>query len=121
MDEVQKFNEFREKVNKVILEKGTLNTKRFFNLDQSVYDEGHLSKKTKEFIGLAASIVLRCDDCIKYHILQLKELGAKYEEFFEAFDVALIVGGSITIPHLRRAVVFLEEIEKDREEENEKK
>lgn len=117
MAKARDFTEFREKVNRIILGKGTLNTKRFFNLDENVYNEGHLSKKTKEFIGLAASIVLRCDDCIKYHILQLCNLKATYDEFFEVFDIALIIGGSITIPHIRKAVMFLEEIAEKEENE----
>ncbi|NMB99736.1 MAG: carboxymuconolactone decarboxylase family protein [Thermoanaerobaculaceae bacterium] len=110
MSNLKEFVEFREKVNKIIIEKGTLNTKRFFNIDENVYNEGKLPKKTKELLGLVASIVLRCDDCVNYHLLQLKNLKTDYEEFFEAFDIALVVGGSITIPHIRRAVMFLEEI-----------
>lgn len=110
MSKLKEFVEFREKVNKSIIEKGTLNTKRFFNIDENVYNEGRLPQKTKELLGLVASIVLRCDDCVNYHILQLKNLKTDYEEFFEAFDIALVVGGSITIPHIRRAVMFLEEI-----------
>lgn len=121
MGKPEDFAEFREKINKLILEKGTLITRRFFNLDKNVYKEGNLSRKTKEFMGLTASIVLRCDDCINYHILELSKLNVKYSEFFEAFDVALIIGGSITIPHIRRAVVFLEELKLKEESENETK
>jgi len=116
MSKLKEFKEFREKVNKIILEKGTLNTKRFFNIDENVYNEGRLSRKTKELLGLVASIVLRCDDCINYHLIQLQNLNTDYDEFFEAFDIALVVGGSITIPHIRRAVMFLEEI-KSKEED----
>ncbi|QTA37967.1 carboxymuconolactone decarboxylase family protein [Thermosipho ferrireducens] len=104
------FKAFREKMNEKILKEGTLNTKRFFNLDSAVYRKGTLSEKTKELMGLVASLVLRCDDCITYHIVRCAQLGTSDEEFFEAFDVALIVGGSIIIPHLRRAVNLLEEI-----------
>lgn len=112
------FKVFREKMNKLIIEKGTINTKRFFNLDENVYKDGELSSKTKEMLGLIASIVLRCDDCIKYHILQLLKKETNLKEFFEIFDVALIVGGSITIPHLRRALNFLlEEMEEKDEKE----
>ncbi len=87
----------------------TLVTKRFFGLDAKAYDEGALPAKTKEMLGLAASMVLRCDDCIAYHIERCIELGVRDEELFEVFDIALIVGGSIVIPHLRRAVEFLDE------------
>ncbi|MDK2886368.1 MAG: hypothetical protein PWP54_926 [Thermosipho sp. (in: thermotogales)] len=104
------FKKFREKMNNIILEKGTLNTKRFFNLDSNVYKKGALDEKHKELMGLVASMVLRCDDCITYHIIRCAQLGVTDEEFFETFDVALIVGGSIIIPHLRRAVNLLEEI-----------
>ncbi|MCR4396223.1 MAG: carboxymuconolactone decarboxylase family protein [Candidatus Saccharicenans sp.] len=100
-------------MNKKILEQGTLEIKRFFNLDEQTYQAGALDEKTKELLGLVASMVLRCDDCISYHIIQALDKGASQEELFETFAVALIVGGSIVIPHLRRAVALLEEI-KDR-------
>ncbi|MEJ5256640.1 MAG: carboxymuconolactone decarboxylase family protein [Fervidobacterium sp.] len=104
------FKKFREKMNKEILERGTLNTKRFWNLDGAVYQNGALEPKVKELMGLVASMVLRCDDCITYHMIRCAELGVTDEEFFETFDIALIVGGSIVIPHLRRAVNTLLEI-----------
>jgi len=88
---------------------GTLVTKRFFALDGKTYEDGALSAKTKELLGLVASMVLRCDDCIAYHVDQGVKVGISDEEFWEAFDVALIVGGSIVIPHLRRGVEFLDE------------
>ena len=88
---------------------GTLNTKRFFTLDGKTYEDGALPSKTKELLGLVASMVLRCDDCIAYHIDQCVKAGATDEELWETFDVALIVGGSIVIPHLRRGVEFLDE------------
>jgi AhpD family alkylhydroperoxidase len=88
---------------------GTLNTKRFFTLDGKTYEDGALNAKTKELLGLVASMVLRCDDCIAYHIDQCVKAGATDEELWETFDVALIVGGSIVIPHLRRGVEFLDE------------
>ncbi|WP_448376635.1 carboxymuconolactone decarboxylase family protein [Fervidobacterium sp.] len=97
-------------MNKEILDRGTINTKRFWNLDGAVYKEGALEPKVKELMGLVASMVLRCDDCITYHMIRSAELGASDEEFFETFDIALIVGGSIVIPHLRRAVNTLLEI-----------
>lgn len=101
---LDEFKEFRERMNEKIMGLGTINTKRFFNLDSAVYKDGALPAKTKELLGLVASMVLRCDDCITYHIIQCVKCGVTNEEFFEAFDVALIVGGSIVIPHLRKAV-----------------
>ncbi len=88
---------------------GTLVTKRFFSLDHQTYSEGALPVKTKELLGLTASAVLRCDDCIAYHVDQCVKLGFRDEEIWEALDVALIIGGSIVIPHLRRAVEFLDQ------------
>ena len=88
---------------------GTLVTRRFFNLDGKAYQDGALPARTKELMGLTASMVLRCDDCVAYHIDQCVKAGLTDEELWEAFDVALVVGGSIVIPHLRRAVDFLDE------------
>jgi AhpD family alkylhydroperoxidase len=88
---------------------GTLVTKRFFRLDGQTYENGALTSKTKELLGLTASAVLRCDDCIAYHIDQCVQAGFTDEELWEALDVALIVGGSIVVPHLRRAVEFLDQ------------
>ncbi len=88
---------------------GTLVTKRFFRLDGQTYEPGALDVKTKELLGLVASAVLRCDDCIAYHVDRCVEVGVTDEELWEAFDVALIVGGSIVIPHLRRGVEFLDQ------------
>ncbi len=107
---LEEFKKFREKMNEEILKRGTINTKRFWALDGAVYKDGSLDSRTKELMGLVASMVLRCDDCITYHMIRCAELGTNDEEFFEAFDVALIVGGSIVIPHLRRAVNTLLEI-----------
>lgn len=87
----------------------TLNTKRFFRLDGACYEPGALDAKTKELLGLVASLVLRCDDCIAYHVDQCVKAGVTDEQLFETFDVGLLVGGSIVIPHLRRAVEFLDE------------
>ncbi len=87
----------------------TLVTKRFFSLDTQTYQAGALDIKTKELLGLVASMVLRCDDCIAYHVDQCVKAGITDEQLWEAFDVALIVGGSIVIPHLRRAVEFLDQ------------
>lgn len=88
---------------------GTIVTKRFFRLDSQTYEPGALPLQTKELLGLVASMVLRCDDCIAYHIDQCVNAGISDEQLWEAFDVALIVGGSIVIPHLRRGVEFLDE------------
>nr|1P8C_A Chain A, Crystal structure of TM1620 (APC4843) from Thermotoga maritima [Thermotoga maritima]1P8C_B Chain B, Crystal structure of TM1620 (APC4843) from Thermotoga maritima [Thermotoga maritima]1P8C_C Chain C, Crystal structure of TM1620 (APC4843) from Thermotoga maritima [Thermotoga maritima]1P8C_D Chain D, Crystal structure of TM1620 (APC4843) from Thermotoga maritima [Thermotoga maritima]1P8C_E Chain E, Crystal structure of TM1620 (APC4843) from Thermotoga maritima [Thermotoga maritima]1P len=108
--EYKKFVEARRELNEKVLSRGTLNTKRFFNLDSAVYRPGKLDVKTKELMGLVASTVLRCDDCIRYHLVRCVQEGASDEEIFEALDIALVVGGSIVIPHLRRAVGFLEEL-----------
>ena len=107
---LQAFQEFRQKMNEKILARGNLQMKRFFALDSQAYQDGALPAKTKELLGLVASLVLRCDDCISYHLIQCAQLGVTDDELFEAFHVALIVGGSIVIPHLRRAVEMLEEI-----------
>jgi AhpD family alkylhydroperoxidase len=85
--------------------------KRFFNLDTNTYSEGAVDVKTKEMIGLACSMVLRCDDCIKYHLEKSFGAGLSREEVFEVFSIATIIGGSIVIPHLRRAVEFWEVLE----------
>ncbi len=109
-DKLATFHEFRSRMNEKLLSKGNLQLKRFFNLDSQVYIDGALSSRTKELMGLVASAVLRCDDCITYHLIRCVEEGVTDEEFFETFNVILIVSGSITIPHLRRAVETLEEI-----------
>lgn len=108
---LEAFNEFRSAMNEKILGSGNLNIKRFFALDNAAYEEGALSPKVKELLGLVASGVLRCDDCITYHILECQKEGVTKAEFIEAFNVILIVGGSITIPHLRRAFETLEELQ----------
>jgi AhpD family alkylhydroperoxidase len=104
------FRSFRERMNERILDAGNLELKRFFALDGRVYEDGALPARTKELLGLVASLVLRCDDCVAYHLLRCKEEGVGDEEIFETFSVALIVGGSIAIPHLRRGVAFLDEL-----------
>ena len=115
-EKLSEFKEFREKMNEKILEEKNLNINRFFNLDTRAYEEGALSSKTKEMLGLVASMVLKCDDCITYHITRCKEEGVTREEFFEVFNIALIVGGSIVIPHMRKAVDLLEELSEKNEE-----
>ena len=107
---LQAFHEFRAKMNAKLLSKGNLQLKRFFNLDTQVYTDGVLPSRTKELMGFVASAVLRCDDCITYHLIRCAEEGVTDEEFFETLNVILVVGGSITIPHVRRAVETLEEI-----------
>lgn len=107
------FNHFRKKMNDIILEEGDINTKRFFNLDHKVYQDGKLPAKTKELLGLASSMVLRCDDCITYHIIEAYQSGWTKEEIYEAMNIALIVGGSIVIPHMRRAAELLEELDNE--------
>ena len=104
------FREYRERMNERILDSATLTTKRFFNLDTRCYEDGALPARTKEIAGLSASLVLRCDDCIAYHVIRCVELGVSREEVLEVFDVGLIVGGSIVIPHLRRAHELLDEV-----------
>ncbi|MEN6310632.1 MAG: carboxymuconolactone decarboxylase family protein [Acidobacteriota bacterium] len=110
MGRYEDFTKFRQDMNRKILDEGTLEIKRFFGLDERTYQPGALDAKTKELMGLAASMVLRCDDCVSYHIVQALDRGATKEELFETFTVSLVVGGSIVIPHLRRAVAFLEEM-----------
>lgn len=108
------FNEYRQKMNDRILKEDNLVIKRLFNLDTNTYAEGALSVKTKEMLGLVASMVLRCDDCVKYHLQKCYELGVTSQELFEIFAVADIVGGTIVIPHLRRAVEFWDDLHKEK-------
>lgn len=100
---LQEWKKERERLNEKILATDNLNLKRFFGLDSAVYREGALPTKTKEMLGLVASTVLRCDDCITYHVIRCKEEGLNTSEFEDVMSVALVVGGSITIPHIRRA------------------
>lgn len=110
MSRLKEFREFREKMNQRILDAQNLNINRFFTLDGKAYEDGALPTLTKEFAGLSASMVLRCDDCIAYHTIRCKELGATDAQIIETFNVGLIVGGSIVIPHLRRAMALLDEL-----------
>ena len=107
---VEEFNTYRENMNEVILGKNNLVIKRLWNLDTNTYEAGALDKKTKEMLGLVSSMVLRCDDCIKYHLGKCRELGITTEEIYEVFSVANIVGGTIVIPHTRRAAEYWEEL-----------
>lgn len=104
MDRMEAFNEYRARMNERIFEIEHRGIKRFFNLDTACYAEGALPAKTKELLGLVASMVLRCNDCIDYHVEQCIQAGYTDEELWDAMNVALIVGGSIVIPHLRHAV-----------------
>jgi len=110
---VTEFNDYRTRLNEVILSKNNLVMKRLWNLDTNTYDEGVLDKKTKEMLGLVASMVLRCDDCIKYHLGKSHELGVTTDEVYEIFAVANIVGGTIVIPHTRRAAEYWEALVND--------
>lgn len=111
MSKVEEFNEYRGRMNEKILAADNKVIKRLFNLDTNTYAEGALDTKTKELLGLVASMVLRCDDCVKYHLGKCHELGFNSDQVFEAFAVANLVGGTIVIPHLRRAVEYWEELE----------
>ena len=110
-DPIGTFTAFRQRMNERILAEPNQVVRRFFALDTQTYQAGALDVKTKELLGLVASLVLRCDDCISYHVAQCKEAGVNREEMFETFSVGLVVGGSIVIPHLRRAVDFLDQLE----------
>lgn len=109
-NKLEEFRKYREKMNERILAEDNLEIRRFFALDSRSYEAGALDKKTKELLGLVASMVLRCDDCITYHVVRCLEEGATDAEVFETFSIGLVVGGSIVIPHLRRAVDTLDEL-----------
>jgi len=111
MSQVEEFNAYRSEMNEKILAEDNKVLKRFFNLDTNAYQDGALDKKTKELLGLIASMVLRCDDCIRYHLGTCYELGVTKAEVFEVFSIANLVGGSICIPHTRRAVEYWEALE----------
>ncbi|AWV06928.1 carboxymuconolactone decarboxylase family protein [Marilutibacter maris] len=111
-DRIAEFTAFRKRMNERILAEPNQVVRRFFALDTQTYQGGALDVKTKELLGLVASMVLRCDDCISYHVAQCREAGVSREEMFEAFSVGLVVGGSIVIPHMRRAVDFLDRLER---------
>ncbi len=115
-DRLEEFRSYRERMNEKILGSGNLGIRRFFRLDGAAYEPGALDARTKEMLGLVASLVLRCDDCVSYHLVRCREEGVRDEELFEAFEVGLVVGGSIVIPHLRRAVDLLEELRAERDE-----
>ena len=108
---VEDFNAYRNKMNEKITSSDSLILKRIFNLDTNAYAEGHLDVRSKELIGLTCSLVLRCDDCVRYHLGKCKEVGLTTEEIHEALGLATLVGGTIVIPHLRRAFEYWEELE----------
>ena len=108
---IEEFKTEREALTELTLEKANLEIKRFFSLDSQAYREGALPVETKELLGLVASMVLRCDDCIFYHLDRCHEEGVTTEELQDAMSIALVVGGSIVIPHLRRAVRAWEELQ----------
>ena len=107
---IDKFRDYRARMNEKILSADNKVMKRIYNLDTNTYMEGALSTKTKEMLGLVSSMVLRCDDCVKYHLEKCHEQGVTTEELFEIFSVANLVGGTIVIPHTRRAVEYWEEL-----------
>lgn len=111
MDMVDEFNAYRQRMNDVILSHDNKVIKRFFSLDGQTYEDGALPEVTKELLGLVASMVLRCDDCIRYHLGRCHALGVNKAQIYETCSVALIVGGSIFIPHMRRAAEYWEELE----------
>ncbi|GET33118.1 alkyl hydroperoxide reductase AhpD [Prolixibacter bellariivorans] len=110
---IDEFQDYRARMNEKILSADNKVMKRIYNLDTNTYMEGALSTKTKEMLGLVSSMVLRCDDCVKYHLEKCHEQGVTTEELFEIFSVANLVGGTIVIPHTRRAVEYWEELLKD--------
>jgi AhpD family alkylhydroperoxidase len=117
MVDLKAFNEYRKRMNERILGSGNLEIKRFWALDSRAYEKGALDERTKELLGLVTSMVLRCEDCVTYHIVRCVQLGVTDEELLEALNVALVVGGSITIPHIRRAVETLDECRKLQKED----
>jgi len=110
---VEEFNEYRERMNGAITEDNNKIIKRIFNLDTNAFTAGALDKKTKELLGLVASTVLRCDDCVKYHLEESHKAGLSKQEVVEALSIATLVGGTIVIPHLRRAYEYWDAVEQN--------
>ena len=110
MNRITDFNDYRQKMNERILAEDNKVMKRFFSLDGQAYADGHLSARSKEMLGLIASMVLRCDDCIKYHLGKCHEQGVTTDELMEILSIANLVGGSICIPHTRRAIEYWDEL-----------
>ncbi|QDH78436.1 carboxymuconolactone decarboxylase family protein [Echinicola soli] len=113
MNLVNEFNEYRAKMNDKILGEDNKVLKRIFNLDTNAFKEGAVDIQSKEMIGLACSMVLRCDDCVRYHLGKCHEVGISKEQIFEVFSIANLIGGTIVIPHLRKAVEYWEELENE--------
>lgn len=111
--DLQEFRKKREQLNKKVMDQDHLGIRRFFNLDHNTYKEGALTSQTKELLGLVASAVLRCNDCIDYHLEQCAKTGSTKDEILDAMNVALVVGGSIVIPHLCHAIGTLDMLEKE--------
>jgi len=116
MNLINEFNEYRAKMNEKILGEDNKVLKRIFNLDTNAFKEGAVDVQSKEMIGLACSMVLRCDDCVRYHLGKCHDLGLSREQVFEVFSIANLIGGTIVIPHLRKAVEYWEELEKQEKE-----
>ena len=110
---VQEFNDYRSKMNEKILDSDNKVIKRIFNLDTNAFKEGHLPVKTKELLGLVASAVLRCDDCVQYHLVASKKNGVTKEGMMETMSIANLIGGTIVIPHLRKALEYWEALEEE--------
>ena len=110
---IETFKKERERLNDIVMKYAGRNIKRFYTIDTQAYETGALPKKTKELLGLVASLVLRCDDCIKYHIIQCRQEGINDAELEEALTIGLVVGGSITIPHMRRALDAWDELKQE--------
>lgn len=106
----KKFDSERSRLNEIVLSAGHMSIKRFFALDEQAYHAGAIPAKYKELIGLVASMVMRCNDCVSYHLIKCREEGVSREEFYEAFNIAVVAGGSVVIPHLRRAAEKLESL-----------
>lgn len=114
MNKVEEFNSYRSRMNDRILGSDNKIVKRIFNLDTNAFSEGSLDVKTKEMLGLACSMVLRCDDCVKYHLGKCRDVGVTDNEMDEVFGIATLIGGTIVIPHLRRAVEYWDELKTER-------
>lgn len=111
-DLIDEFNDYRSRMNEKLLADNNKIIKRIFNLDTNAFSEGALPKRTKELLGLGNSMVLRCDDCVRYHLEECHKLGISKEEVVEALSISLLIGGTIVIPHLRRAFEYWEALEK---------
>lgn len=114
MSNLEEYHAYRSRMNERILSSDSKIIKRIYNLDTNTYQAGALDKKTKELLGLVASMVLRCGDCIKYHVEECIDAGASEKELVETFEIATLVGGTIVIPELRKAFEFMDEVMEER-------